>query len=368
HVTHHAHGAKPPHCAELTFSGGQSNDRGESDSGDSSTSNTPFAAQDRSMADDASAARSPEPSLPCVPGLEVLAPIGRGGMGIVFEAYDPHLRRRVALKMISRERTSPEWTERIRLEAQAAARLNHPHVVQIYGVGECDGQPYVTLELVGGGTLADRLQGRPQSPREGAVLVAKLARAVQFAHERHVVHRDLKPRNVLIDEIGLTAETPLSAVTPKITDFGLAKLLDSELQQTRTDQIMGTPAYAAPEQLNAALGEVGPATDVYALGAVFYEILTGRPPLQADDIWRTMQLVLETEPVAPRQLQPGVPRDLETICLHCLAKDPARRYVGAGELADDLDRFLADQPIRARPISAVERFMTWASATPSVGG
>lgn len=308
------------------------------------------------------------PAPPRIPGLDIGGMLGRGGMGIVYEAYDTQLRRRVALKVISRERAPAEMMARIRLEAQAAARLNHPHVVQIYAVGENDGQPYVLLEYVGGGTLADRLQGRPRAPREGATLVAKLARAVQFAHERHVIHRDLKPRNVLLEDNGLPADAPLSAVTPKITDFGLAKLLDSEMQATRADQILGTPAYAAPEQLNPALGAIGPTTDVYSLGAILYEVLTGRPPLQAEDIWRTMQLVLHSDPVPPRQLQPGIPADLETICLHCLVKDAARRYASAAELADDLDRFLADQPIRARPISPMERLFRWSRRNRALSG
>ena len=208
----------------------------------------------------------PPPALPSIRGLEVLRPLGQGGMGIVFEAYDPQLRRRVALKMLGRQRAPAEWLDRIRLEAEAAARLSHPHVVQIYAVGDVDGQPYVVLEYVGGGTLADRLQGRPQPPREAAALAAQLARAIHFAHERRVIHRDLKPRNVLIaDSSPPNADTPLSALTPKITDFGLAKLLDSDLQWTRSGQIVGTPAYAAPEQLKQSLGAASPATDVYAL-------------------------------------------------------------------------------------------------------
>ena len=201
----------------------------------------------------------PPPALPSIRGLEVLRPLGQGGMGIVFEAYDPQLRRRVAVKMLGRQRAPAEWLDRIRLEAEAAARLSHPHVVQIYAVGDVDGQPYVVLEYVGGGTLADRLQGRPQPPREAAALAARLARAIHFAHERHVIHRDLKPRNVLIaDSSPPNADTPLSALTPKITDFGLAKLLDSDLQWTRSGQIVGTPAYAAPEQLNQSLGHRQP--------------------------------------------------------------------------------------------------------------
>jgi serine/threonine-protein kinase len=229
-------------------------------------------------------------------------------------------------------------------EAEAIARLRHPNVVQVYEVGQCAGQPYFSLEFCDGGSLAKKLAGNPLPPREAAELVATLARAVQAAHEAGVIHRDLKPANVLL----------LADGTPKVTDFGLAKQAGADM--TATGAVMGTPSYMAPEQAEGAK-EVGAASDIYALGAILYECLTGRPPFKAATPLETLLLVKTAEPVAPRQLNPRVPRDLETIALKCLNKQPVRRYESAAALADDLTRFLKGEPIRARPVSAAERII-----------
>ncbi|HBJ38849.1 MAG TPA: hypothetical protein DDZ51_29710 [Planctomycetaceae bacterium] len=305
--------------------------------------------------------------LPEIAGLELHRLLGFGGVGTVYEAFDPQLRRPLAVKLL-RVYPSPEWLSRFRQEAEAVARVNHPHVVQIYGLGDNEGQPYLLLEYVAGGTLADRLQARPQPPSEAAAFSVKMARAIHFAHQQQVIHRDLKPRNVLLTADSQQADTasplaiddmPLSMLAPKITDFGLAKLLDGDPQWTRTDQVIGTPAYAAPEQLQRTIAPISSAADVYALGVLLYEMLTGRPPLQADDFIGTVQLVLNTDPIPVRHLQPRVPIDLETICMHCLAKDPSQRYANALMLAEDLERFLASQPIQARPLEPLERVRIW---------
>jgi tetratricopeptide (TPR) repeat protein len=304
------------------------------------------------------ALRTPGP-LPHVPGYEVLGELGRGGMGVVYKARHLRLDRVVALKMIlAGAYAGAQECDRFRAEAQSAARLQHPHIVQIHEVGEHDGRPYLTLEFVDGGSLAQRLTGTPFSAAQAAPLVHCLARAVQHAHERGVVHRDLKPANIL-----LTAEG-----VPKITDFGLALRLDGDAANTRTGTILGTPCYMAPEQAAGRAGAAGRPADVYGLGAILYELLTGRPPFLAATALETLERVREQEPVPPRHLQPGVPRDLETVCLKCLQKDPARRYASATDLAQDLERFLSGQPIRARPTPAWERVLKWARRRPAVAG
>jgi tetratricopeptide (TPR) repeat protein len=300
--------------------------------------------------------RAALPLWPCVPGYEVLDQLGRGGMGVVYKARQLTLNRVVALKMIlAGSHAGPEDLARFRLEAEAIARLQHPNIVQIHEVGEHEGLPFFSLEFCPGGSLDEKLGGMPLPSAEAARLVQTLARAVQAAHERHVVHRDLKPANVL-----LTADGTL-----KITDFGLAKKLDQVGRTGSGTAIMGTPPYMAPEQARGKSKEIGPATDVYALGAILYECLTGRPPFQAATTADTLLQVLTEEPVPVRRLQPTVPRDLETVCLKCLQKEPGQRYGSAADLADDLGWFLVGEPIRARPVPAWERAVKWARRRPT---
>ncbi len=287
---------------------------------------------------------------PCIPGYEILGELGHGGMGVVYKARHLQLKRLVALKMIlAGEYAGAEQRARFRIEAEAVARLQHPHIIQIHEVGEHDGRPYCALEFVDGGNLAHKLAGTPQPPQQAAGLVETLARAMQAAHAQHIVHRDLKPANVLLRTDG----------TPKITDFGLAKRLDVESAQTQSGALMGTPRYMAPEQAEGRTREIGPAADVYALGAMLYEMLTGRPPFLGESTLDILYQVRFQEPVPPSRLQPKVPRDLETICLKCLHKEPRKRYTRALDLAEDLRRFQAGEPVWARPVSAAERGWRW---------
>jgi tetratricopeptide (TPR) repeat protein len=292
---------------------------------------------------------------PTVPGYEILGVLGRGGMGVVYKARQIGLGRLVALKMIlAGAHAGPDAVSRFRREAEAAARLQHPHIVQIHEIGVHDGLPYLSLEYVEGGSLAQKLAGTPLPPRQAAQLVETLARVVHVAHQRGIVHRDLKPGNVLLGDDG----------TPKVADFGLAKRLDDPAGQTASGDILGTPSYMAPEQAGGKHRPVGPAVDTYALGAILYDLVTGRPPFKAASAMGTVWQVLHQEPVPPRQLQPKLPRDLETICLKCLRKEPSKRYGSAGDLADDLHRFLHGEPIRARPVRVWERGVKWAKRRP----
>jgi tRNA A-37 threonylcarbamoyl transferase component Bud32 len=285
-----------------------------------------------------------------VPGYAVLGELGRGGMAVVYKARQTALHRPVALKMIlSGAQAGAGDLARFRAEAEAIARLQHPNIVQIFEVGESAGHHYLALEFVDGGTLAQKLNATPLPPREAAALVQTLARAVHYAHERGVIHRDLKPANILLARDG----------TPKVSDFGLAKQLAQDAGQTQTGAVLGTPSYMAPEQAEGHSKEVGPLTDVYALGAILYDALTGRPPFRAPSVMETLEQVRAQEPVPPRRLQPKVPRSLETVCLKCLEKAPARRYAGAGALAEDLRRYLAEEPILARPPDLAARFALW---------
>ena len=264
-----------------------------------------------------------------VPGYEVLGELGRGGMGVVYKARQKSLNRVVALKMIlAGEYAAAEQIARFRAEAEAVARMQHPHIVQVYEVGEHAGRSFFSLEFCSGGSLAERFQGQPQTARTAATLVRTLAGAVQHAHEHGIIHRDLKPANVLLAEHD----------TLKVSDFGLAKQLDASVAQSQSGSIVGTPSYMAPEQTAGRSKQIGPATDVYALGAILYEVLTGRPPFRAATPLETLEQVRSQEPVAVRQLQPSVPKDLETICRKCLQKEPAKRYASAAALADDLQR------------------------------
>ena len=293
---------------------------------------------------------------PEVAGYDILAELGHGGMGVVYQARQQQLKRLVALKMIRAGlQARPKDLDRFRLEAEAVARLHHANIVQIYDIGAAAGLPFVALELLEGGSLADRLAGTPQPGRQAAELMVTLARAMHTAHQAGIVHRDLKPSNVLFDRDG----------TPKIVDFGLAKHLEVQHGHTETGQIMGTPSYMAPEQARGQTREISPATDVYALGAILYEMLTGRPPFKGTIPAETVWQVIHEEPVPPSRLLSRVPRDLETICLKCLAKEPPKRYASAEALADDLRRYLAGQTILARRAPAWERGLKWARRRPT---
>lgn len=301
----------------------------------------------------------PDPRTP--PGYEILAELGRGGMGVVYLARDAALNRHVALKMIlSGDHASESERARFLREAQAVAQLRHPGIVQVYAVGEHDGRPFMALEFCEGGSLDRRLRDRPPTPREAAEMVRSLADAVHAAHDAGIVHRDLKPANVLI----AVASTPERIDQLKVADFGLARRLDED-GGTRTGAVVGTPAYMPPEQ---ARGEqdLGPSVDIYALGAVLYAALTGRPPFRGATPAETIHQVLTDDPVPVRRLNPAVPRDLETVCLKCLHKDPARRYPSAKSLAEDLGRVLAGEPVLARPVGPVERAAKWVRRNPAV--
>jgi formylglycine-generating enzyme required for sulfatase activity len=294
---------------------------------------------------------------PEVPGYEVLGLLGHGGMGVVYRARQVQANRLVALKMIRAvEHASPAERLRFQIETEAVARLQHPHIVQLYEAGEVRGQPFFSLEFCDGGTLTQQLKKQRPSPREAAALIETLARAMHYAHLRGVVHRDLKPGNVLLAGAERVA---------KITDFGLAKRIDAEARDvSQSGAIMGTAAYMAPEQAAGKVRDTGPAADVYALGALLYQCLTGRPSFDGPQ-HLVLVSVLNDEPVPPSRLATKVPADLETICLKCLSKEPARRYASAEELANDLRRFQAGEPIRARPVGAVERTWKWARRRPA---
>ena len=379
-------------------------------------------------AEKASASESKKPSKSSrnktlqIPGYEILGELGRGGMGVVYKARQVGLNRLVALKMVlAGAHAGEEELLRFRAEAEAVARLKHASIVQIYDIGEHEGRPYFALEFVDGGTLAQKLGGTPLPPREAAQLTELLAQAVACAHEQGVVHRDLKPANVLLSgegrgvseekkegssqrkrpndssqrseavEVGSgergvgssarssrglfgrklrqsnsSLSTSHSSLTPKITDFGLAKQMDTDSSQTKSGTIMGTPSYMAPEQAAGLSKDIGPAADIYSLGAMLYEMLVGRPPFRAATMLETLEQVRSQEPVAPSRLQPGLPSDLTTICLKCLAKDSAKRYPTAIELASDLRRFLNGEAIMARPAGAVEKSWRWCRRNPAL--
>jgi hypothetical protein len=291
--------------------------------------------------------------------------LGRGGMGVVYLAHHTRLRRPAAVKVIrSGAAATPEQVARFRTEAEAVAAVRHPNVIQVFETGEHEHSAWIALEYVPGGTLRERLNGRPLPPREAARLMAGVARGAAAAHERGIVHRDLKPGNVLL--AGPDSGDPAGGPVPKVTDFGLAKLGDSSEHLTQTGMAIGTPHYMAPEQ---TIGQVaGPATDVYAIGAMLYECLTGRPPFDAVEQLALLNQVARQPPVPVRRLQPSVPRDLETVCLKCLEKEPARRYPSAAALADDLDRFLAGRPTAARPVSWAGHAARWCRRNRSLAG
>jgi serine/threonine protein kinase len=311
---------------------------------------------------------------------ELLAEIARGGMGIVYKARHTRLKRTVALKMIlTGQLASPEAVERFQMEARAAANLDHPGIVPVYEVGETDGHHFFTMSLVPGGSLHQLLADGPLPPRDAARLVRQVAEAVQYAHEQGILHRDIKPHNILLqrhdsspgvhpsDPKTRTEETSraeLATWTPKLTDFGLARTRESGLSVT--GEALGTPSYMPPEQAAGDLKRIGPASDVYALGAVLYCLLAGRPPFQSASPMETMRQVLEQDPLPPRRLNLGVPPDLETVCLKCLEKDPRRRYLTAQALAEELGRFELGEPVQARPVARLERGWRWCRRNPVV--
>jgi len=326
-------------------------------------------------------AEEPFPELPTVAGYEVHGELGRGGMGVVYKARQEGLNRTVALKMVlTGNLAGTKHLARFKAEAEAVARLHHPNIVQIYEVGEQDGRPYFSLEYVDGGSLAKMLSGTPLPLRSAAELVEIIARAIHFAHQKNIIHRDLKPANILLASTGRhmsSGKDSDSWVTeqgmrttelglPKITDFGLAKQLEADSALSNSGAVVGTPSYMAPEQAGGKGTEVGVTADVYSLGAILYELLTGRAPFRGETPLDTMLQVLSEEVVPPSKLHPRLPQDLETICLKCLEKEPRRRYASALELADELTRFLNDEPIRARPISQIARTVRWCRRNPAL--
>jgi serine/threonine protein kinase/tetratricopeptide (TPR) repeat protein len=294
---------------------------------------------------------------PTVPGYEIVGELGRGGMGVVYKARQRGLNRWVALKMVlAGAHAGASQLARFHTEAEAVARLQHPNIVQIYDVGELDGLPYFSLEYIDGLSLDQKIHRQPQPPREAANLTETLARAMQYAHENGIIHRDLKPANVLMTTDG----------KPKITDFGLAKRLEEDSSQTKSGTLMGTPSYMAPEQARGEIKDVGPLADVYSLGAMLYELLTGRPPFLASSAMDTIMQVTRDEAIAPTRIVPDTPRDLETICMKCLQKEADKRYPSALALAEDLERFQLGEPILARPVGGVERFWRWCRRNPRI--
>ncbi|MCL4181750.1 MAG: protein kinase, partial [Verrucomicrobia bacterium] len=288
---------------------------------------------------------------------ELLEEIAHGGMGVVYRARQVSLKRIVAVKMLLFGQFAGKAAfERFRAEAQTAAHLQHPNIVAVHEIGETDGQPYFSMDYVAGRNLAELVRDRPMPARQAAGYLRKIAQAVHYAHAHGVLHRDLKPANVLIDE---TDE-------PRITDFCLARQLAGDSGLTLTGQVLGSPNFMPPEQGTGKHAKVGPASDINGLGALLYYLLTARPPFLAETFEATLAQLLNTDPVAPRQLNPSIPRDLETLCLKCLEKDPARRYASAAELTAELDRFLRDEPILARSIGPTGKLWRWCRRKPAL--
>ena len=286
---------------------------------------------------------------------ELLEEIARGGMGVVYKARQVSLNRTVALKMIlAGQLASEDDVKRFHTEAEAAANLQHGNIVAIHEIGQHDGQHYFAMDYVAGESLAGVVRESPIAARKAAGYVKAIADAIHYAHGQGTLHRDLKPSNVLID----------SSDAVRITDFGLAKRIEGGSELTGTGQVLGTPSYMPPEQAGARRGQVGPKSDIYSIGAILYELLTGRPPFKAETPIDTLMQVLEAQPAAPRLLNPTIPRDLETICLKCLEKPPERRYSTAKELTEDLERFLNQEPIHARPVSPLRRAVHLAGRHP----
>ena len=299
----------------------------------------------------------PSPMLMDFGDYELLEQIGRGGQGVVFRARQKSLNRTVALKIIGLGQWATEaHLKRFRLEAEAAARLEHPGIVPIHEVGERDGSCYFSMKFVEGGQLDEVVRREPMPIRQAVEFIAKVARIVHYAHEHGILHRDIKPGNILLDAKG----------EPHLTDFGLARLVESESSVTHTLDVLGTPSYMAPEQAVGNNAAVSSVTDVYGLGAVLYQLLTGQPPFAGGTTYETIKLLLDTEPRQPRLLNPKIDRDLSTICLKCLEKDPKRRYSSALALAEDLERWLKHEPIRARRTGVFTRGKKWVRRNPSI--
>ncbi len=335
------------------------------------------------IADPVTATRS---DVPDIPGYDIDELIGRGGMGRVYKARHRGLNRVVAIKLLIGTGDDPQMVTRFEQEAKAVASLHHPNIAQIFDTGTANGSPYYAMEYIAGGSLAEALAGKPLPPPEAARIVEAIARGMQHAHENGIIHRDLKPGNILLpnaDRVrtgepnagtkkdnetahgsGSESRLPTFELEVKVADFGLAKRFADEAKITRTGEILGTPSYMAPEQASGIVTGIGPPADVYALGAILYECLTGRPPFAGPDAVQTVLQVLSMEPVPPRQLQPRLPADLNTICLKCLEKSPRKRYASAGELAEDLRRFLDNRPIIARPVRPWERAWKWSRRKP----
>jgi serine/threonine protein kinase len=314
------------------------------------SSNTTFLSSDEPII--AAIENDPQPA---IEGYELLGELGRGGVGVVYRARQRSLDRIVALKvLVAGIYADEELLARFRAEAEAVASLQHANIVQLFEIGTTQGCPYFSLEYVPGGSLADKLRQQLPAPREAALLMREIALAIEAAHAKGLIHRDLKPGNILLTNSG----------SPKVADFGLAKRLAGDSALTRTGDVMGTPSYMAPEQAGGQVRELGPACDTYALGAILYEMLTGRPPFRGHDSMETLLAVLHEEPVSIRRLSPRTPRDLETICHKCLQKQPNKRYRSAQDLADDLGRYLDGLPIAARPVSLLEKGIKLAQRRP----
>jgi serine/threonine-protein kinase len=294
--------------------------------------------------------------MPVIPGYVVLNLLGRGGMGAVYKALHLRLTRTVAIKMlVTGAYAAASERARFMREAQAIAVLRHPNIIQVFDVGDLDGRPYFTMEYLEGGSLSQKLAGLPQPGREAAAMVATLAEAIQVAHAAGIIHRDLKPANILLTADG----------TPRIGDFGLARKYAEAPDSTLGGSRLGTPSYMSPEQAIGKQGTIGPSTDIYSLGAVLYEMQTGRPPFLAETPAETELQVIAEEPAPPSRLNSELPRDLETVCLKCLCKDPGRRYASASDLAEDLRRFLRGEPVAARRAGPLERLGKWVRRHPA---
>jgi serine/threonine protein kinase len=320
----------------------------------------PLPARESSSTVHASASTTAGQQLPRAFGdYELLEEVARGGMGIVYRARHLSLDRIVAVKMLLfGPLSSPEFVKRFRAEASAAASLQHPNIVAIHEVGVHQGQQYFAMDYVEGQSLAKLLANGPLPARSAASYLKTIAEAIHYAHERGILHRDLKPSNVLID----------ASDQPRVTDFGLARRLEGDSELTVTGQVLGSPNYMPPEQATAKRGKVSRRSDVYSLGAMLYHLLTGRPPFVGEVLTDTLEQVLNSEPVSPRLLNPSAPRDLETICLKCLEKEPDKRYATSQALADELGRFLNHEPVRARPVTRAERAWRWCQRKPALAG